>query len=221
MAGCRRCSGRIQSHSLVLECSICCYKMHRECVPLTKEEFQNCIAAQNEWICTLCCGELFPFNHYDDNIIFDNVIEENNSGIVDISERYKDKIFTPFDLQEFENIQPLIDIDPELHFFNEVQSNILTNSEYYIEEKFVEKMCDVFNGRSTFSMYHANARSLPRHLREISNYLHCLQFQFSIIGFSETWLSPDNNEDLHGLAGYAHIGNHRCMRVGGGVSICV
>ena len=221
MAACRRCFGKILSHSLDFKCSICFGNMHRECIPLTREEFQSMKPTEIEWICTECSIDIYPFNHYDEENMFMDVIEEHITGISNISSKFSDKIFMPLELQEFEQKQPLFDIDPELHFFNEINGNTLKNSEYYTEGKFIDKNQELFKDSNIFSLFHANVRSLPLHLNEFTNIFECLQFQFTVIGFTETWLSPDNNEDLYGLPGYAHIGKHRSVRIGGGVSIFI
>ena len=67
-------------------------------------------------------------------------------------------------------------------------------------------------------MIHINIRSLPANRSHFINYLNCLNVQFPVLCFSETWLNA-NNHDLYALI--SHIGKHRPHRSGGGVSLFI
>ena len=47
-----------------------------------------------------------------------------------------------------------------------------------------------------------------------------LEFQFSVIGMTETWLT-DSNSDLYNILGYNFVETHRTDRPGGGVGIFI
>jgi hypothetical protein len=65
-----------------------------------------------------------------------------------------------------------------------------------------------------------NARSLPKHEQDIKKYLNNLDTSFSIIGISETWLTPDNFM-LYDFDNYTGISNHRINKRGGGVALFI
>ena len=69
-------------------------------------------------------------------------------------------------------------------------------------------------------MSHINIRSIPANLGSLEAYLQCLNFDFSIIDISETWLS-DNNCDLFYLNGYNLVEKHRSCKKGGGVGLFI
>ena len=69
-------------------------------------------------------------------------------------------------------------------------------------------------------MFHMNIKSLPKHFDELQQYLHMLEYDFSLIGISETWLN-ENNVDLYDLNGYVTIKGCRKERRGGGVSLYI
>ena len=52
------------------------------------------------------------------------------------------------------------------------------------------------------------------------NFMECLDFKFSVFGFSETWLK-DNICDVYGIQGYSVVEKHRKSTCGGGVAIYV
>ena len=68
--------------------------------------------------------------------------------------------------------------------------------------------------------FHCVIWSLQANLNDFDMYLKSLDFEFSCIGVSETWLH-DGNCDLYDLAGYAFAERHRQTRKGGGVGIYV
>ena len=47
-------------------------------------------------------------------------------------------------------------------------------------------------------MLHMNIKSLSKHFDELQQYLHMFEYDFSVIGISETRLN-ENNADLYGL----------------------
>ena len=67
-------------------------------------------------------------------------------------------------------------------------------------------------------MFHMNIKSLPKHFDELQQYLYMLQYDFSVIGISETWLN-ENKAGLYDLNSYVIIKGCRKQRRGGGVSL--
>ena len=70
--------------------------------------------------------------------------------------------------------------------------------------------------KCVFSLCHINIRSLKVNLPALENCLDIMDFKFSIIGISETWLR-DWNCDLYNIEGYTLVECHRPARTGGGV----
>ena len=69
-----------------------------------------------------------------------------------------------------------------------------------------------------FSLCHINIRSQKANLKSFEICLENLQFNFSIIRITETWLN-DYNCDLYSLNGYNFVEAHKSGRSGGGVGI--
>ena len=65
-----------------------------------------------------------------------------------------------------------------------------------------------------------NIRSIPKNLDSLKILLESLNCNFSVIGFSETWLTP-SNYDCYGISNYQHFHITRKNRHGGGLSIFV
>ena len=113
---------------------------------------------------------------------------------------------------------PLIEIDPDMQFY--LESNYIKNTkcDYYIEDKFVKNISKIQEQKRVLSMFHMNIKSLPKHFGELQQYLNMLEYDFSLIGISETWLN-ENNTDLYDLNGYVTIKGCRKERRGGGASL--
>ena len=201
-----------------MECCVCKYKMHLQCISISRNEYDELMSKSDDWICSLCFTEILPFNHYEDDTNYCDALMDMFYGIDHFSVRFQEKIFEPFELTDFEKRFPIFDIDPDLHFFY-INRDMFQISKYYMEDPFIEKCRKVFKNEC-FSMIHMNIRSLPANLNHFMSYLNCLNVQFSVLCFSETWLNA-NNCDLYALPGYSHVGKHHPRRFGGGVSLFI
>ena len=102
-----------------------------------------------------------------------------------------------------------------------LESNCIKNTkcDCYIEDTFVKNISKIQEQKTALSMFHMNIKILPKHLQQ---YLHMLEYDFSVIGISErgTWLN-ENNADLYDLNGYVTIKGCRKQSRGGGVSLYI
>ena len=78
-------------------------------------------------------------------------------------------------------------------------------------------ICLIFTVEIVFSI---NARSAVQNSNEFEIYFHLLSCQFSIIGITKTWFK-DENSTLYGIDGYTIVENHRTVKSGGGVALCI
>ena len=109
------------------------------------------------------------------------------------------------------------DIDPDAHYFNELNAHISQNCNYYFEHSFSIVIQNWFTSiiyLKVFSFCPINIRSQKANLKSFEICPENLQFNFSIIGITETWLN-DYNCDLYGLNGYNFVEAHRSGRSGG------
>ena len=215
MSKCPLCFKKILAHSKKNESTICNKTYHLNCVTLSPEErdyLQTTI-----WYCTLCTSSLFPFNGFEDDSHFREAIEEFSSMNIYPLRYLSDKLFVPFELNMNDHSFPG-DINPDLHFFNSISHHI-TKCNYYLESSF---NADITAGsciKKMFSPSHIDIRSMTKNLNYFENYIRQLDHNFTIIGFSETWLQ-EFNSNLYGLNGYAIVERHR-LTPGGGVEVCI
>ena len=83
--------------------------------------------------------------------------------------------------------------------------------------KYVKRNCE---GTENLSFIHSNIRSIPANLNAFMSYMSNINCDFSVIGFSETWLNS-SNIDTYSIDGYRHVGLTRETGKGGGVSLFI
>ncbi|KAJ8044616.1 RNA-directed DNA polymerase from mobile element jockey [Holothuria leucospilota] len=129
--------------------------------------------------------------------------------------------FQASDVDTSDNLKSFLSIDKSQNFL----SNICTftdkldcmpdDCDYYATDDF-----NALSSDSNFDLFHLNCRSLNRNLDKTVDYLSLLNHNFSVIGFTETWLT-DNISPLIRLDNYSLVENHRLNRRGGGVCLFV
>ena len=205
-----------------IKCDLCSDVFHKECTMLTNSEFNELSEVQiNYWSCRICNESLFPFNHTEDDHVFQRYLIDlnlDNTSLSIVHER--NLVLEPFDLNEDNDNIPLSDLDPDLAFYNNVQHILYNNSDYFDECSFNKSVANIFTNKHTFALFHLNMRSLPAHLSGMMCYMANLQMNFDIIGITENWLTKDNR-DLYHIHNYEHINNIRTNRDGGGVSLFI
>ena len=218
---CPLCKKRVLSHSHFIMCAHCKLPCHIRClhdVAPSDELFANRDA--NIWLCPICIESVLPFSHIFEDADFLNAIADLQSTTIPISfTDLDDKIFNPFELNDDERILPLVDIDPDLNFFNTIDG-FATNCNYHFQDSFVKECKHLNIKENSLSLLHQNIRSLPRNFTNFESYLSTLNLDFSIIGLTETWVN-DNTYSLYDLEGYSSSFKYRTNRSGGGVSLFI
>ena len=219
MDECNICRKKFQSHSKKIRCYICSNGYHMKCITLCPDYIQKLTEEMNNWYCPTCLSCLFPYNL---------ITGENDfiSAITDISGEshesfcyLSDDLFVPFELNDKDHSSALCDIDPDLHFYQEFnQATVKCN--YYLDTKFNDEISETIGTKDVLSLCHVNIRSAKKRLGNFENYLNILKHDYTVIGWSETWLNH-NDGDLYGLYGYKVLSHNRVNRAGGGVAVCV
>ena len=218
MDKCLICSRFFLPHARKVQCAICTYLYHIKCISLDPENLSYIELNRSSWYCCDCITQIFSFNHIEHDELF---ISEVNSFDLELEtiEALSAKLFNPFEINNDEIYYPLWDIDPDAHYFNELNADISQNCNYYYEHSFSSVIQNRFTSiidLKVFSLCHINIRSQKANLKSFEIRLENLQFNFSIIGIIETWLN-DYNCDVYSLNGYNFVEAHRSGRSGGGV----
>ena len=132
------------------------------------------------------------------------------------------------EIESFENLKYIIadtsnnillddPCDPDVNFFNVNFENL--NTPYLFPEDF-NSAYENESSSNCFSILHLNIKSIKKNFKM---FLNSIDFTFSIICFSETWLHETNitKNSLYELPNYMSKNHVRSDRGGGGVSIYV
>ena len=219
---CPYCNRRVLRHSRVLQCCVCKNNIHRECIPLTRDEYnQFDIIRKQEWLCKSCCMGILPFHQYlDDEEFLEELYLFFHKLPYALYKINRESVFNPIEYSVDQN-QPLDDCDPDSNYYSEFARNIFQDCLYYSSDEFNEMYENYFTSSSSvFALGHLNIRSIPAHLTELDAFLSCLSSNFSIIAITENWLTPSNYQ-VYGLHGYHHEPKYRQNKAGGGVSLLI
>ena len=220
MTDCYVCTHRILSHSRSIVCIWCNKAYHKNCLPVDIRDIQ-----MYQFTCEICHVELFPFNNIEcDAQFFDSITYNPQSNLKKCKMSVADKLFNPLDTEclfEDDQMQFLLDIDPDYQYYNDEQCVFnVQNCDYYTEPSFAKKCIQLNISENCFSLMHCNIRSMAKNLNDFEQYLQCLNLRFKVVTFSETWLTHANYECFN-ICGYNIENQFRSDKSGGGVSICV
>jgi hypothetical protein len=170
-----------------------------------------------------CSGIIFPFNHYSEDHKFLEVLSELWQNYKSLPyKKLENMVFNPFEWNDENPNLPNFDIDPDIQYFNDMTFTDNINScNYYMPEDVIRIVQNGDINPDSFSLIHANLRSMPRNLDEFQLLLREISYNFKIIGITETWLT-ESNCDCYGMNGYKH--EYLCRKEGkrgGGVSLLV
>ena len=150
-----------------------------------------------------CIGEMFPFNHIDDERIFLKAISEISTSFnIIIRHHTESKIFNPLEINENDSniLEYQGDLDPDKCFFNHHSHSLLEACNYQTEQTFNSYVSGKGISNNNFSLFHVNVRSVPANLSQLLLYMENLEHRFSVIGLTETWLKP-SKIDAFGIDG--------------------
>ena len=219
---CPVCNKKVSPHMYKIKCSLCSNFVHRNCTSFSKDELNNLVLSKYaHWSCRLCKEAHFAFNHFDDEDTFRRCVLELSLDNTNSSLIFSPSmLYNPFDLNDEEDYIPCADIDPDTEFYKSATYPMRSNSNYYNENSFNKSINKLFNNKRTFSLLHLNIRSIPANLSSFLHYHSNLNFDFDIIGITESWLTVNNN-GVYSIDGYNHVSLVRTDRHGGGVSLFI
>ena len=221
---CPICEKKILKHSCFILCNFCHRNVHRNCSQFSCDEF-TVVKTGALWYCRICNEKIFPINNIDDDHEFHLAITETEMKLFDANQQNKfseSKIFDPFEINENDDsiIEYQGELAPDKHYFNQLAHYLSRSSNYYSEE-ILNKLISLKGINSEgVSVLHANIRSVPGNLSIFLSYMSNINLCFSVIGISETWLSPFPF-DTYGVNGYRHVGLTRMLGRAGGVSLYI
>ena len=171
----------------------------------------NTSSSTQSWPCSNCVSNFLPFNHISDDEEFYLTLHNyfHVSREIDIGKIQSLKI-NPFTINSI-NCQAIVTDENG-------QDHAEIDCQYMFNEDFDKKFSKVNND---FSLFHVNARSLPRNYDHFCTLLDSLDFNFSIMAVSETWFNANTNVNMYNVKDYSFVHMCRPDRIGGGVGLYV
>ena len=191
---CTKCKRYIPSHLRRTFCCECSHIFHAKCTNNTFSPLCN-------WRCPKCLQHELPFNSIDDDsfkLTLGALFEQGNLNL---------KLLPSI------NIRTLLDkITGEVNLFSEVRLN-KTSSKYYDAHEFSLRNFDV---DSSFGVLHINIASLSKNFEELTIFLKLLQYNFKVIGISETRITDAScDTKIVELDNYCFVHTSTLTRAGG------
>ena len=124
-------------------------------------------------------------------------------------------MFSPIAITLDNHESPLDDIDPDLHYYNELHFLNGVNCSYLNDDS-LNKMYDSHTLKTrklSLFIFHMNIRSISWNINAMSDYIVCLNVDFHVISISEIWLKEDNC-GLYDIPGYHCKEKHRPNDIG-------
>jgi hypothetical protein len=93
---CSVCKKRTKLTDRCVKCSLCNKLLHIKCLPVYSQNDIDYATNSDNWPCTVCLREIFPFFNLETN---QDLLNCNNLNANDMDlERAKDLIFDPFEI---------------------------------------------------------------------------------------------------------------------------
>jgi hypothetical protein len=211
------CRKMIRATDRCIKCSLCTKLVHIKCLPsYNQDDIDYASNPANNWSCTMCLQETFPFFNLETNQELINCNNQNTNNMD--PDKAKDLIFDPFEtiMDENENDDPN---DPDMNYYRSYNNSANISCKYYNVDE-INKLNSKNNRDKKFTIFHLNIRSMAKNYRMFQNTLAIIDTKFDVIILSETWLKP-YNVDIYKLDGYTHEFITRNNKAGGGLSIYI
>jgi hypothetical protein len=211
---CNICCKGVRNHERVITCNCCRNDIHQRCLPTySVHDVEYANEATNDWMCTKCLMDIFPF--FNVETAEELLLVQSNNNQVDLN-RLNTLIFDPF--SDVDDNDELRDIDPDNNFFNNQTNSFYADCRYMYPDNLNNKLEE--NNAPDISVMHLNIRSLKKNYKSLNAMLDIIDHKFSVIGLTESWLK-DYNYSLYNFAGYNQEAITRSTGQGGGISVFI
>ena len=106
-----------------------------KCINLYPEYLSYIELNRSSWYCCDCITEIFPFNYIENDEFFISEVNSLDPELETI-ETLSAKLLNPFEINNGDVYYPLCDIDPDAHYFNELNAHVSQNYNNYYEHSF-------------------------------------------------------------------------------------
>ena len=192
MTTCCTCSRKVLRHASCAQCRSCYEYYHMKCDSLEKSEQDDINNNTENWLCSICLADIFPFNQIEDENEFINECQHKMKCTCSL--KISDLIYNPFDANSSDD-HLCSDFDRNVNLCAEENVFNGYSCRYHLEDQFNEEMNSLRVGKGqNLSLCHINIvlRSLKANLSQSESYMQGLLIEFVIHGITETWVNELN-----------------------------
>ena len=199
MSKCKVCTKQISIRHHAIDCMICNEKIHKKCNKLNDIDYHLIKSNPLPFFCIVCVSENFPFSSLSNDelslLLSKNININFDTHPPDLNIFPRTRNANRFkDFNEY--------ISSQMSSTSSDEENSMTqqvNCKYYDIEEFCSSK---FDNSNSFSLLHMNIASLAAHSDELNTMLNILDFDFNIIGITESRIkqniSPSTNINIEG-----------------------
>ena len=201
---CKCCSKQVGPRLHAIQCDICDEWIHKKCNKLNDIDYRYLQASTSPWYCIICTSETFPFSLLTDIQLILHLSSNTNINF-DVHPPNLSLSPNPTNVNIFNDIDSYISSQIPLGNKNDDHDDTIlfpqVNCKYYDIDEFCSSK---FNNNDSFSLFHLNIASLTAHFDELNTMINLLDFDFNIIGITETRIKnnipPTINIDIEGYS---------------------
>ena len=169
---CGICSKSVNKNSRAIHCDLCDNQIHLKCNELSASDYMLIKNRTDDWFCINCTSRIFPFiNNHD---------VSSNSNTTSQTPVHSSHLF--------DKLNQILENDQETEKDDD-NNTILAKCKYVDIEEFKNLTVDF---QKTFSLFHLNVASLPLNFDDLHTILAALNFEFDVIGITETRLKKNH-----------------------------
>lgn len=216
---CSTCERSITKGQKQITCQLCYNAYHVKTTCVFKSNIgslKSSLDLSNSFVCYQCLESTFPFHSLNNNDLRETIKNLSNNQTERNIDRLNELIFNPFEVLNDCSETP----GRMSEHFDQSAPQLQINNRYYTSGDFSELIKNNNSHQEQLSFLHLNIRSLRSKTDDFYNYLKILNFDFSIIALTETWLKDDADE-IPQVPEYKTISLNRKNKDGGGVCLFV
>ena len=210
---CFECKSNFRRNSRSLICSLCNNNVHLKCTLLAVRDYKYYQINADVWICNQCRSTIFPFYNVDNEELISLSFNSNTTCLC--SKKISNNLTS---LPQFDLLSTINKIPSLFNSDSDEQLPLQNTLNYYTVHEFHNNkdIRNTLTPHNNFSTLHINIRSLSANHDIFLNLLNDLDYNFSILGLSETKLIVDKDEVNNiSIPGYNFVSKPSLSNAGG------
>lgn len=208
---CNVCGKNVSDNQKGIYCDAHGGWLHLRCTSLSVVDYGTLSSTKDDWFCSKCATEIFPFNNIESDAEFLMYVRDSKLPADGSHTSLK---FVPFMSHDNRFLINCEELDPDNYFCD----LCLRDSDYITCDEYVSAISSL--PRQGLSLMHVNCGRLDSHFAQLTYTIQFLQLKSAVVALTETWTTT-NTETNYPIPGYNSIIKSRTDRAGGGIALYV